>query len=84
MINPSAFEMFMTPEQKEGLRALKELGKSIKAQITIHSDGVEIKLLAGNAAVSQCLPQIGENLTTSIAYLLHNLFGITGEINRLR
>lgn len=82
MINPSAFEMFMTPEQKDALRALKELGKSIRAQIAIHSDGVEVKLFAGDAAASQYLPQIEEHLTTSIGYILHNLFGITGEIVR--
>ena len=82
MINPSALEMFMTPEQRESLRALKQVTSSIKAQIVIHGDSVEIKLVAGNAQAAPYLPQIGDHVASAVGHTLHYMFGITGEIVR--
>ena len=76
MIDPSAFEKYMTPEQMGTLGALKGKTKSIKAQITVCSDSVEAKLVAGSAEAAQYLPQIA----TSIGMMLNFTFGITGEI----
>lgn len=78
VIDPSAFEKFMTPGQMDAFRALKESTNSIKAQITICSDSAEVKLVAGSAEAAQYLPQIA----TSIAMTLNYMFGITGEIVR--
>jgi hypothetical protein len=80
MTNPSALEMFMTPEQREALRALKQATSTIKAQIVIHGDSVEIKLVAGNAQAAPYLPQIGEHVASAVGQTLHYMFGITGEI----
>ena len=76
MIDPSAFEMFMTPEQRQSLRALKQVTSSIKAQIVIHGDSVEIKLVAGNAQATPYLPHVA----SAVGQTLHYMFGITGEI----
>jgi len=84
MINPSAFEMFLNPQQKEALRALREETKGIKAEITIRSDGVEVKLVTANVEAARFLPQIGEQLATGLGQTLHYMFGITGEIVRRR
>jgi len=74
--DPSTFEKYMTPEQMGTLGALKGKTESIKAQITICSDSVEVKLVAGSAEAAQYLPQIA----TSIGMMLNLMFGITGEI----
>lgn len=76
MVDPSAFEKYITPEQMGTLGALKGKTKSIKAQITVCSDSVEAKLVAGSAEAAQYLPQIA----TSIGMMLNFMFGITGEI----
>ena len=78
VIDPSAFEKYMTPGQMDAFQALKEKSKSIKAQITICSDSVEVKLVADSAGAAQYLPQIA----TSIGMTLNFMFGITGEIVR--
>lgn len=82
MIDPSAFETFLPPHQREALRGFKEVTKGIKAQINIHNDGVEVKLISTNNEVAQCLPQVEEQLATSIGMTLHYMFDISGEIVR--
>jgi len=76
VVDQSAFEKYVTPEQMGTLGALKGKTKSIKAQIIICSDSAEIKLAAGSAEAAQYLPQIA----TSIGMMLNVMFGITGEI----
>jgi len=71
-------------EGKEALRAVKEMTRGIKAQVTIRSDGVEVKIVTGNAEAAQYLAQIGEHLATGIGQTLHYMFGITGEIVRCK
>ena len=72
----------LNSEQKEAIRALREETKSIKAVITIRSDGVEVELVTANAEAARFLPQIGEQLSTGLGQTLHYMFGITGEIVR--
>lgn len=76
MFDPSTFEKYLTPGQMDTFRAFKEKTRSIKAQVAIYSDSVEVKLVAGSAEAAQYLPQIA----TSIGTILNLMFGITGEI----
>jgi hypothetical protein len=78
VIDSSAFEKYMTPEQTSTFKALKGKTKNIKAQIIICSDSVEVRLIADSAGAAQYLPQIA----TSIGMMLNFMFGITGEIGR--
>jgi hypothetical protein len=82
MLNLSALEMFMSPDQKKALQALKEVTKSIRAQITVRSDSVDVKLVADNAQATPYLPQIGDQVASAVGLTLNYMFGITGEIVR--
>lgn len=71
----------MTPEQTANIAKIQELTKHISARVVKSADGsIAISFITDNEQAKAILPQIQTALVSSIANVLHMMFGITGSV----
>lgn len=72
----------MTAEQQANLTKIQEVTKSIRARVHKGEAGsISITFVAENDEAKAVLPQIQDNLVSSVANVLHMFFNISGEVS---